>query len=237
MQFLRIFFCFLFFCKTNQLQAQLVDYVHIYASSRFYGSNEAFDFQTGLPQDVFSGYDISPTLGISILRELSNTISIGIGAEFCNSTRKISDISNNNPVYNLNNNTLFSFVKWNITNVERFISPYLLAGINVSFISIQQPKFRSTVENPNSRSPDSFTYLKSTTYNNDYSSVLFAPCFGIHIGTGLDFKITEGLGLFLQYSYNISFTNKVASFQKFYSSAKPQNLIYHNATFGLRIFI
>lgn len=224
---------FLLILMIYSSQAQLIDYVHIYAGARAFGGNESFDFNSGLPSNVFSGYGVSPVIGISVLRELTNNLSIGAGIEFCNSTRKVLDTAS----YNLNNNTVYTLIKYNLTRVERTFSPYLHGGFSVSFISIQQPRYITTVQNPNARKPEDLTYLRETTYNKDYSNVLFAPALGGFIGVGLDIKIREGWGLFLQYAYNLSFTSNVKSLQKFYPPNNSQNLGYHSFNFGLRVFL
>lgn len=217
--------------------AQLVDYVHVYGGAKLFGGDKTFNFETGIPNNVFGNYSPSPVLGIAVLRELSNNLSIGVGVEFANSVRRLDDSLNNNPAYNLNTNAVYTFLKYNLTRVERFMSPYILAGATLNFISIQQPRYKTVVQNPDPPRADQLTYLKETTFNRDYSSVVFVPAFGIFVGAGLDFKISEGLGLFMQYSYNLSFTENLQSLQKFYPINNPQRLINHNVTFGVRVFL
>ncbi|TAF72818.1 MAG: hypothetical protein EAZ53_14700 [Bacteroidetes bacterium] len=216
--------------------SQVVDYVHVYGGARLFGGVETFNFETGLPNNVFADYSPSPVIGVTILRELTNNLSIGIGAEFANSMRRLDDSLNNNPSYNLNTNSVYTFLKYNLTRVERFMSPYILAGVSLNFVSIQQPRYKTVVTNPDPRK-DQLTYLKESTFNRDYSSVLFIPTVGVFGGAGLDFKIREGYGLFVQYSYNFCLTADVIKLQKFYPQNEPQNLIYHNVTIGMRFFM
>lgn len=218
-------------------KAQVIDYVHIYGGARLFGGEKSFNFDNGIPNNVFGGYSPSPVLGVSILRELTNNLSIGVGVEFVNSIRKLDDTLNNNPVYNLNTNSIYSFLKYNLTRVERFLSPYFLAGGSINFISIQQPRYKTVVTNPEPQKPDQLTYLKETTFNKDFSNVVFIPAFGVFGGAGLDFKWSEGYGFYIQYSYNLVFTENIISLQKFYPINQPQTLAYHNLTLGLRIFL
>lgn len=208
--------------------AQLIDYIQVYGGTRIFPQNEQLSELTKLPENFYAGFSAGQVVGATVYRQVLDQLCVGAGFEISNS---------NKPNYTMNINTINTHAKLNLTNIERFLSPYLIGGVNLSFNSIRQDEFTKGVNpdlsNVNTQGP--VAYNIKTTYREPFTNVLFVPVVGAHAGGGLEIKITEGWGIFGQYTLNYQLTN-ISLLQETYSYNKS-NMLYHNIIAGIRFFL
>jgi hypothetical protein len=218
-----------FFLSFFSSQAQLIDYVQGYVGTRIFPVNEDLNPQSALPQNIYAGYGAGQVIGGTLFRQVTDRLCLGAGLELSNTTKKN---------YNLNITTLNTHAKFNFNNIESFISPYVIGGFDLSFVSLRQAEFTQEA-NPSQSGIDTQTaliYNVKVTYREPYTNLLFVPVFGAHAGAGLEFKITEGWGLYGQYMFNYSLAKSSSVLQDTYTY-NQSNLLYHNFTFGIRFFL
>ncbi len=222
-------FILLFF--TFVAQAQLIDYVQVYVGTRLYPQDLQIDPSTAKPDRFYAGFAPGQVLGVSAYRQLTDHLCFGGSFEIGN-TRK--------PNYNINIATIGANVKYNFNNIESFLSPYLMGGVNYSFITVSQSEFKDgphALQKSKSASSTAI-YTDTVTYRNTKTDIFFVPVYGFHVGAGLEFKIREGWGLYAEYKFTYSFVKNAPILQRedTYGFNK-YNMIYHNIVFGLRVFL
>lgn len=225
----KIYTIFLVLSIAFSASAQLIDYVQIYGGTRLYSQNDTRDLATGLPTNFYANFAPGLTLGASVYRQVLDRLCLGASFEISNAAK---------PNYNLNNATIGANAKFNFNNIESFISPYIMAGANYSFVSVSQSNFIDgpyTLTKPVETEPEKL-YTTIVTYRNPETNILFVPVYGFHVGAGLEFKITEGWGLYLEYKFSHAFTKNAPILQQEYDYNR-HNLLFHNLFFGIRFFL
>lgn len=209
--------------------AQLIDYVQVYVGTRLYSQDATRDILSGLPTNFYANFSPGQTIGASVYRQVLDKLAIGASFEISNAAK---------PNYNLNNATIGANAKFNFNNIESFLSPYIMAGLNYSFISVYQSNFIDgpyELQKPTALEPEKL-YTQIVTYRNPETNILFVPVYGFHAGAGFEFKISEGWGLYTEYKLSYAFTKNAPVLQNEYDYNK-NNLLYHNIFFGLRLFL
>jgi hypothetical protein len=209
-------------------KAQLIDYIQIYAGSNIFPKNQHLN-ALQLPESFYAGFAPGQVIGGSLFRQVTDHVCIGAGLELSNTSK---------PHFNLNMNTINVHGKYNFNNIESFISPYVIGGIDISLMNINQQK----IINPTF--PDSIAInnqpknVETTqiTYRESYTNLYFVPVLGAHVGAGLEFKITEGWGIYGQYTLNYSFTKFSPILSNTFEYNKS-NMYYQNLTAGIRFFL
>lgn len=214
---------------TPALRAQTIDYLQIYVGTRTFASDPQADKLTQLPANFWAGYSPAQVLGATAYRQITDHWCLGAGFETVNAAR---------PNYFLNISAIKTYAKYNFNNIEQRLSPYVLAGANYSFLSVRQTAYQE--EKPADLSgvdPNTADiYNVRTLYREQQVTLLLVPVYGLHAGGGLEIKITEGYGIYAQYSYLYSFTNRSPLLR----SAFPYqhtNLQNHSLIVGLRLFL
>lgn len=225
----KIQYLFLGLLLSLSASAQLIDYVQVYAGTRLFSQDNSKDAETGLPNNFYANFSPGQTIGASVYRQVLDKVCVGASFEVGNALK---------PNYNLNSATIGLNAKYNFNNIESFISPYLMGGLNYSFVSVRQSNFTDgpiTLSNPSQTEPEKI-YTQIVTYRNPETNILFVPVYGFHAGAGLEFKIREGWGLYVEYKFSYSFTKNAPVLQNEYDYNKS-NLLYHNIFFGIRYFL
>jgi len=228
--FKNIFFVWLLtFLLTLGAKAQLIDYIQGYVGTRIFPSDQQLNAITQLPENFYAGFAPGQVLGGSLYRQVTDHTCIGAGVELSNTGK---------PNFNLNITTINASAKYNFNNIESFISPYVMGGLNLSFVSILQQAFESDViANTNGVDTETKqTFPTGYKYREPYTNLLFVPVVGAHAGAGLDFKITEGWGLYGQYTFYYNLTNNTPILKETFQYNKS-NMLYHNFTVGIRFFL
>lgn len=213
----------------NFAQAQLIDYVQLYVGTRIFPQDLLINPSTALPDRFYAGFAPGQVLGASVYRQMTDHICLGGSFEISNTRKKN---------YNLNIATIGANVKYNFNNIESFLSPYVMGGVNYSFVTVSQSEFKEGPFPLKRGDQTSVIYSDSVTYRNTKTDIFFVPVYGFHFGAGLEFKIREGWGLFGEYRFTYSFVKNAPILQqKDTYGYNKHNMIYHNIVFGLRIFL
>ena len=218
----------LLFCNYLTSQSQIIDYIQGYVGTRIFPMDENLDPTSKLPQNFYAGFSPGQVIGATALRQVTDHICIGAGFEISNTVK---------PHYNLNINTINTYIKYNFNNIEYFISPYVIAGPNLSFISVSQSAFQDLRNTDgNSSNQSQLVYPTKILYREEKVDLFFVPVMGLLAGGGLEFKITEGWGIYGQYSFYYLNTKVASLLQETYNFNKT-NMYFHNITAGIRFFL
>lgn len=145
----------------------------------------------GVPQNLFSGYSPAPTIGITGWYKWKKRVSLGLDGSFMNTTRPTNDLQ----VIGLG-----IFAKFNIISTKKNFSPYLIGGINASFINIDQPRQTRSYFPSASDSAvvGSGISTEKIDYNYNQLNLYMAPLLGPILGIGFDVKISRKISFFAQ---------------------------------------
>jgi len=146
----------------------------------------------GVPKNLFEGYAPAPMLGMAAWYKYKRRVYFGADANFLITSRSINS---------LNAIGLSVLGKMYLLNPRLRVNPYVVAGVNVSFINLNR---NSQVIETFPDSVGSFPVEKNVQGFNKLD-LYFAPMFGPIAGAGIEVRATRKVSIFLQGVIQTSF--------------------------------
>ncbi len=145
----------------------------------------------GLPTNIFTGYGISPTVGIGLWYRVLPKLSVGTELSYLQAQR--------------NENSLGLFgtglkLKYNLVSPRKLISPYFTGGVNVWFANISQQKHVRDYYPDDTSGIGRGIRNDRVDYKYNELNIYFAPLLGFSAGAGVDIKVNRKISLFFQAS-------------------------------------
>ncbi|MDX2189006.1 MAG: outer membrane beta-barrel protein [Bacteroidota bacterium] len=210
----------------KSIHAQAIDYVQGYIGTRFFPQDEQRGEDDKLPRNIYAGYAPGQVLGGTVYRQVTDRLCIGGNFEIGNTFKKN---------FNLNLVTLGLQAKFNFTNIEYFLSPYIVAGPNLSFMTLSRQEYTEDVTT-NSQNQNELIIPTGYKFRESKTDFFFMPVVGFNAGAGLEIKMTEGWGIYGEYRFNYTYSKDTPLLKAEYPT-NNSNLIFHNTTVGLRLFL
>jgi len=182
----------------------------------------------GQSQDIFGGYHPGIVVGGALFYNITKLAAVGVRARYVNVSK--TD-------YTVNQLTVGLDGKFNFLPSDKKLSPYLVAEANVSFVGVSQSS-NDKVTYPASSygSPDGNPkYAPVTQINYAYptTTVSFVPMVGYAAGAGLDIRIKEAIGAFVQVDYCNTFAKNQKTIKEYFPN-NTYNFHYVLVSVGLK---
>lgn len=184
--------------------------------------------ELGMPINIFNGYIIAPTLGVNILYKFNQRFFVGLNTGFLSTHR------NENT---LNILRLGLIGKLNLIDPYKYIfSPYIMGGINVSFLNIYQ--YRQIKQYILQDTNAVGNGLKSTKIEHYFNQmeINMSPVFGPIAGVGLEAKLSKKISLFVQVSLETSIGTNGTIRENFPMNTSMLSLANFQAGTTIRLF-
>ena len=150
----------------------------------------------GAPLNLFEGFTPAPMFGISAYYKLKKRITIGAEGNFLLTQRPLNTMNAAGVGLNL---------KFNFLNPKRRVNPYILAGLNVSFINLNR-KDQSLIFYPaDTGAVISGFNAREVRQNYNQLDLTMAPMIGPVAGAGIDIRISRKISVFVQGNINTHF--------------------------------
>ncbi|MDX2189814.1 MAG: SdrD B-like domain-containing protein [Bacteroidota bacterium] len=151
------------------------------------------------PKNVFGGFQPAPYFGLMAYYKLKKRFYVGLDGNWFITSRP--------PLHSMNVLGLGLFGKLNFLNNKKRINPYLIAGVNVSFVNYSQNE-----SNVNSSPKTDSTFgsgIKAEAIQQDFRNLnlVMAPMFGPLFGLGTDIKLSRRFSIFFQGTVHTHFGN------------------------------
>lgn len=213
------------FILTSVVAFAQIDQFQGYAGTSFFPANEKIGI-SGVPENYFAKYRPAINIGGGFSFFISDNLRFSANAEYSNSSKK---------GYKLNLLNLLPSLNYHFNSFDSKISPYIGLMGNISFVSIKQEQYSREIQ------PDSAYYIKTTgnaatnpvLLREEYFNILFVPVLGGGLQAGVDLKLTDKFGLFVQGNYNILLTNSSTLIKENLDNNKS-NMINTSVVIGLR---
>ncbi|MDX2196581.1 MAG: SdrD B-like domain-containing protein [Cytophagales bacterium] len=204
--------------------------VAVFPGNRF----QVQDFDVA-DNNIFQGYPPAPMIGAMLLYQYKKRVYFGADGNFWLTSQDIRDMK-------IINTGLF--VKLIPLTTKKRISPYIIAGLNLTFLNLsQQGQNRQKVETDTSKYGDG---IQPEVHDDGRPNVQRAynqvnlnmqPMLGPMLGVGMDVKINRKFSLFLQAALNSNFSNGGAVNSAFQEDAAtaPAPLQYLSLRGGINI--
>jgi len=156
----------------------------------------------GISKNIFGGYVAAPVIGAAIRYKILPKFFVGFHTSFLFTSRESNSL--NMPKFGL-------IAKYNIVNPQKhFLSPYILAGINLTFLNIDQSKqVREFYPNDSTAFGEGFKPVR-VDYKFNQLQMTMSPIVGPIFGGGVEAKVTAKISLFVQATFESSFgTNEM----------------------------
>ncbi|MFN0048621.1 MAG: hypothetical protein ACKVOU_05825 [Cytophagales bacterium] len=159
--------------------------------------NQDFN-SSGVSENIFAGYSPSPAIGAGAFYNFNSKLSAGARAKYFFTFK---------PLYLINNLTIEANVKFHLLQADRKYVPYLIAGPNISLISIRQNinDYKFSPDESFSIKKEDNIPINEIHYFNPNVSLSFVPLPGFSAGAGFNFKYNNTIYLFIQGEYCFSF--------------------------------
>jgi len=177
---------------------------------------------------VLGGYNPTPVLGLGINYKLSKHLKVG--------EHYMIFFNTNSENRKLSAQSFRTLLKYNFL-VEKKISPYLVAGININRLSInREASERSFIPDPanNTDIIGQGISVDSIYYREKELKLQGLPVLGTTLGAGFEFKISKKINAYLQYDVNANRGKKNNLIEEYYSS-NESNFLFHSITGGINI--
>mgnify|MGYP002777092684 CR=1 FL=1 len=166
-----------------------------YLGIGFFPTNVNFN-DLGVPRNLFAGYSPSPMVGIAAWYKYKKRIYYGGDAHFLFTSRQTND---------MNLIGVSALGKLYPLGTKYKITPYFIAGLNLSFVNINQPK--NIIDYQPDETDSIGQGFKADRIQNRYNklTVSMAPMVGPIAGVGIEVKVTRKISAFLQGVVQTSF--------------------------------
>lgn len=182
----------------------------------------------GISQNLFGGYKPGIVFGGNLFYNITKNFSVGARARYIN-------VSRTN--YKVNQFALGVDGKFNFLPSDKKFSPYVVGEISLSLNGVNQSS-NTQVKNPSTNygSPDGSSQdvpVTQIVYYYPSTTVSFIPMLGYAAGAGIDIRVKETLGAFVQVDYSSSFAKNQATIKKYFPD-NTSNFSYILFSVGLK---
>jgi cell division septation protein DedD len=167
-----------------------------YVGVSFFPTNINYN-DLGAPKNLFGGFSPAPMAGITAYYKYNRRIFFGVDGNFF--------ITERQPLLKMNVIGLSIFGKINIVNPKKRLSPYIIAGLNVSFMNFRRNELITDYIPKDSAVAGDHIKATKIEYLNNKTELIMAPMFGPLVGVGLDVKITRRITAFVQATLHTNF--------------------------------
>jgi len=143
----------------------------------------------GLPTNIFTGYGISPIIGVGLWYRALPKLSVGTELSYLQAQR------NENSLGLLGTGLK---LKYNLTSPRKPISPFLIGGVNVWFANISQQKQVRDYYPSDTSGIGRGIRNDRVDYKYNEMNIYFAPLLGFCAGAGVDLKVNRKISFFFQ---------------------------------------
>lgn len=219
MKAFRFIFFVSFFCSLTAF-AQF-DYLNIYGGTVFYPNDEKIN-ASGKSESIFGGYQRGLKIGAGVEKYFTDNLGVGINIDYGISSKPRYDLSQ----LKLDLNLKYSFFRYNR------VSPYVFAGGNISFFSINQDSYVADSAKIAKENDDVLALSQVQQFGK--ISVLFVPVLGFVGGTGVSIRINEWFSVYVEYAFNY-YLNTQSTFPIDYFPGNKTNLTTSTLQAGVKI--
>ncbi len=190
--------------------------------------NEKVNTSSTTSQDIFGSYKPGIVVGGALFYNVTKLLAVGARARYVNTSK--TD-------YSINQFTIGVDGKFNFLPSDKKLSPYIVAEANLSLTGVNQTA-NVTPTNPASSiydpggNPKYITVTQVDTYY-PTASVSFVPLLGYAAGAGLDIRVSEAVGAFVQVDYSSSLAKNQGTIKKYFPN-NTSNFSYILISAGLK---
>ncbi len=202
-----------------------IDQFQGYLGTSLFPANEKIGI-SGVPENYFAKYRPAINIGGGVSFFLNDNFRFSANIEYSNSSKT---------GYKLNLLNILPSLNYHFGSFDNKVSPYIGVSGNISFVSIKQEAYSRVIQR------DSAYYIQSSgnissnpvLIREEYFNILFVPVFGGGLSAGVDLKLTEKFGVFVQGNYNVLLTNSAKLIKENLDNNKS-NMINTSIIIGIR---